>query len=149
MNRIANFSRGVIAKAPARTRRPRNEGKDAGYIAWLHTLPCCVSGVTDRIIAHHPTVARGRMGRKEDDATAVPLTEEMRSDQYPDALHKIGERKFWNRCGIDPFALADDLYTFYKLWGAAGLAGRELIRAHRDMGKVRVKLWLMVFEEKE
>lgn len=145
--RLAPLTRGPLPKAPEKNRRAKNEGKDPKYMAWLHELECCVTGRTTGLVAHHPTVARGRMGRKEDDATAVPVAEEYHSDQYATGLHR-GERRFWNRYGIDPTALADDLYAVFTTHGPAKAAGHEIIRMHRQMGQVRVRQGIKVFQEK-
>jgi hypothetical protein len=51
------------------------------------------------------------VGAKPDDAFCVPLCG--RDHQTgPEAQHKIGERAFWNKHGIDPFALALTLFVF-------------------------------------
>lgn len=149
--RIANIVEGPFFKEKTKrpkSRRPVHQGKDKGYLAFLHTLECCVTGTTGRLVAHHPTVGRGRMGRKEDDSTAVPVTEEYHSDQYPTGLHN-GERAFWNRWGIDPTALADDLYALYMAHGPdAKAAGHEVIRFHRQFGQMRVRNGIKIFDEK-
>ena len=145
--RLAPIVGDTLAKKPARRRRPLHQGKDPGYLAFLHTLECCVTGVKTDLEAHHPTVGRNRMGRKEDDATAVPLARCMHSDQYPDGLHR-GERAFWNRYGIDPESLAADLYALFLAYGAAPASGHRIIRAHRALGQVRKELGVKVFDEK-
>lgn len=146
--RIANVATGPFFKEKRpKSRRPQHQAKDKGYLAFLHTLECCVSGTTNNLNAHHPTVGRGRMGRKEDDSTAVPVAEEYHSDQYPTGLHR-GERAFWNRWGIDPTSLADDLYALYLAHGPAKAAGHEVIRFHREMGQMRVRNGIKVFDEK-
>lgn len=144
--RIKPISAPTLDKKLPRNKRPIIEGKDAQYLAWLHTLPCCVSLRWDHIHAHHPTVGRGRMGRKEDDATAIPLNEEYHLDQFEEGVHN-GEVAFWNRHGIDPTALADDLYACFK----AGLGRREavdIIDAHRALAHVRSRLQIKVFVDK-
>lgn len=136
-----------LDKRLPRNKRTKNEGKDAGYLAWLHVLPCCVSLQPHNIEAHHPTVGRGRMARKEDDATAVPIAADLHSDQYKTGLHR-GEAKFWNACGIDPTSLADDLYAAYKA-GAGPAQAIEIIYAHHGVAEVRKALGIKIFVEKK
>lgn len=68
--RVANFSTGPLPKAPAKRKIARRL-HDKPYLAFLHELPCCVSGVTNDVIAHHITIGRERMGVKEDDSLAL------------------------------------------------------------------------------
>ena len=50
------------------------EPKQARYLAWLHTLPCCRCGSAGPIEAHHEWAVGGRAyGQKEPDHQAVPL----------------------------------------------------------------------------
>lgn len=139
-----------LDKKQPRNKRPTNEGKDRGYLAWLHQLPCCVTlaedSPDDPLEAHHPTVGRGRAARKEDDATAVPVVRSHHKVEYPDGLHH-GEAKFWNRQGIDPTALADDLYAAYSD-GKPPAVGREIIDAHRAVAVVRRRYHIKIFQEK-
>ena len=145
--RLAPLPSETLTKKPARPMRGSRRGKDHKYLAFLHQLECCVTGVKSDLEAHHPTVNRNRMGRKADDATAVPLTRAMHSDQYPDGLHN-GERAFWNRHGIDPEALAQDLYALFEAHGPAIASGHKIVRAHRQMGQMRKEIGIKIFDEK-
>jgi len=144
--RIVPINKPSLDKRLPRHKRARNEGKDPVYLAWIHGLPCCVSGRRDRIEAHHPTVGRGRMARKADDSTAVPVNVEFHSDQYATGLHR-GETKFWNAHGVDPTSLADDLYAAFKA-GATFAHGAEIIDAHRALAIVRRSVGIRIFIEK-
>lgn len=70
--------------------------KDKGYLAWLHELPCCISGREGVQAAHVSTAApmMGHYGRgksqKAPDRWAIPLTPELHELQ-----HKHGEDNFW------------------------------------------------------
>lgn len=112
-------------KAPKRER-------DKDYLAWLHELPCCVTGVTNGVIAHHITIDRGRMGVKSDDSLALPLLHELH-DQHPGALHVIGERRFWNQHGINPFLLAFSLHISYTEYNKNHAFAKAIMKAHRDL----------------
>lgn len=143
MARIANFATGPLAKAPEK-RKAERRLRDPAYLAWLHELCCTVGGTKDDLIAHHVTVGRGRMGVKEDDSLAIPLSSRWHND-FPDSLHMLGERNFWTRWGIDPFPLARDLYSLFRL-GGSQRAGNEVLFAHRAMGSMRVRHAIKVFE---
>lgn len=69
------------------------------YMQFIRTRPCCVTGNTDNIVAHHVRVLRGGQGLaiKPTDYFCVPIeaTEHVR-------LHSIGEKTFWSEYSIDP-----------------------------------------------
>jgi hypothetical protein len=83
--------------------RRKNRKMDKEYLAYIHTLPCAVSGTgiryacRGRITAHHAGT-RGLM-QKADDRTAIPLCE-WHHQEGPDAIHKLG-KKFWKHHGLD------------------------------------------------
>lgn len=92
--------------------------KSKGYLAFLHSLPCCVSGERDVQAAHVSMAApqfahygRGK-GRKAPDRWALPL-----SAEEHDRQHKIGEERFWREAGINPHILA---LTLWGLWSDMG-----------------------------
>lgn len=143
--RIAPLSQGPIPKAPEKRNVPRRL-HDRAYLAYLHTLPCCVSGTTNDVIAHHITIGRGRMGVKEDDSLALPLSSQWHND-WPESLHAVGESAFWRRWRVEPFALAADLYALFKTHGAVETSGRALIAAHRSLAQRRVEIGVPLFLE--
>jgi hypothetical protein len=103
---------------PLRQRRPRQE--DRAFLAFVRTKPCCVCGAHPPVQAAHIRMAsaehgksEGGIGRKPDDRFATPLCSICHLDG-PDAQHKVGERKFWQRVGIDPFAVAMKLYAEFR-----------------------------------
>ena len=134
---------GTIRKAPERRKRI-DEGKDETYLRFVRSLPCVITGVTDGIEAHHLTVGRERMAKREDDSLALPLNTFMHNNGN-DALHHIGERNFWNRWGVNPFHLCQELFDYYTHKGADYRVAANLIKQHRDMGSARVALGAMVF----
>ena len=89
-----------------RERRPRQ--KDKHYLAWLHELPCVVTGhIGEGVQAAHIRFAdagAGKdltgMGRKPDDHWCLPLHWKEHTTQ-----HQMDERKYWERAGKDPLAL--------------------------------------------
>ncbi|MFK0273695.1 DUF968 domain-containing protein [Ensifer sp. NPDC090286] len=108
--RIANNNH--LDAAPAR--RP---AKKPAYLAFLHHLPCTVSGVYGVQAAHvsYPSLWHGAYGRgkgtKVPDRFALPL-----SPAEHDLQHscKLGsERDYWASKGIDPHELANALWGVY------------------------------------
>lgn len=146
--RLAPLADGPIEKV--RTRHSIDVGvHDPAYRLWARGLGCCVTGVTDEIEFHHITIGRNRMAKREDDTKGVPVHVTMHSDQYPTGLHN-GEAKFWNSYGISPFDLARDLYAAWEQYGrdASTPMGREILRAHREMGSARKRWGIKLFAEK-
>ena len=143
--RIANFSKGPLPKAPEK-RKVARRLHDRPYLAFLHTLPCCISGTTNDVIAHHITIGRGRMGVKEDDSLALPLSAQWHND-FPQSLHAVGEKNFWRRWGVDPFALASDLYGLFQQRGQAKREAFVLIAGHRALAQRRIEIGLKLFSE--
>lgn len=132
MGKIAVAKQYGIPKAPNFKKEARRE-KDKGYLAWLHELPCCVSGAYG-VIAHHIEIESYRMGVKTDDKLALPLREELHNI-HPGSLHMIGEANFWNQHGIDPFNLAFSLYKVYTDYHGNIDFAQAIIKAHRDLGR--------------
>lgn len=96
---------------PTPKARPAKRGP---YLAWLHTLPCVVTGRNDVQAAHlsyanawHGHYGRGR-STKAPDRFALPLCEEEHRRQ-----HSMSERDFWDSVGINPHELAN---TLFGLW---------------------------------
>lgn len=127
------------AEKSARPARPKAERKVVGhvnlkadrastkeplYLAYVRRLPCAVGpvGCVGPVEAAH--VRFGRPGepptglqRKPPDCRAVPLCSGHHRTN-PDAQHAGSERRFWERRGIDPHALADAHYATYRAEGA-------------------------------
>ena len=92
----------------------RSRTRDSEHMQRIRALPCLACGKTGCHAAHvnysdakHGTV--NAMGRKADDCLTVPLCPDCHLDG-PMAQHKGSERRFWDRLGIDPIAVALDLY---------------------------------------
>lgn len=98
-----------------RQRQPRVE--DKAFLAFVRARPCCVCGVFYPIQAahirnsspEHNKRATG-LGERPDDKWTVPLCVGCHLDA-PDSQHRVGERAFWSRVGVDPFAVAQRLYA--------------------------------------
>lgn len=91
-------------------------GRDADYLAMIRQLPCVKCGVEPCGVAAHLRMNSGAynkrqaMGRKPSVEWTTPLCNGCHTNDY-DAQHKIGEREFWHRLGINPFLLCQRLYA--------------------------------------
>lgn len=89
--------------------------QDADYLAWLHELPCCISGRRPVEAAHVSFAnlragATGRgMSQKASDRFALPLHADLHRI-LPEAQHNHNEQEWWDKRGIDPHYLALALY---------------------------------------
>ena len=55
------------------------------YLKWIRSLPCCVTGRTENIDAHHITfTGQSGMGTKPGDNYAIPLCREQHSLLHQD-----------------------------------------------------------------
>lgn len=108
-------------------KQPRQ--KNEAHLAYIRQLPCVVCGnniETEAAHVRYQELRAGKqmpgLGRKPDDAWAVPLCSQHHRDQ-----HTMDERKFWRVAGIDPLPVA----AF--LWIATGNheLGEQIVRAAR------------------
>ncbi len=85
--------------------------EDPAHLAFIRKLPSVISGRMPCEACHirsgNPVYRKKRTGgqQKPDDAWTLPLT----PDEHK-AQHDINEMVFWRNHGIDPFALALELY---------------------------------------
>ena len=101
-----------------RQREPRVECP--AFLAFVRRKPCCACGAPPPSQAAHIRFGNLELGKrptgiaeKPSDRWAVPLCADCHLDT-PGAQHNIGEKKFWARVGIDPFALASKLYAQFE-----------------------------------
>ena len=86
--------------------------KDDRHLAFIRTLPSVISGVYGVEACHlrygDPLYRKKHTGsaQKPDDCWVVPMTPAEHSDQ-----HSNNEAAWWKAQGIDPLALARDLYA--------------------------------------
>ena len=113
-----------IAPDPTPKAKP---SKSKGYLAWLHELPCCVSGQFGVHAAHLSFAApryghygRGK-GSKASDRWALPLAPAEHARQ-----HSMNEQDYWREVGIDPHLLA---LTIHGLWTDLGDGGQPFAQA--------------------
>lgn len=91
-------------------------GRDAAYLAKVRQLPCVKCGVEPCGVAAHLRMNSGlygkrqAMARKPDDSWTTPLCDGCHTNDR-DAQHRIGEREFWHRLGINPFLLCQRLHA--------------------------------------
>ena len=81
---------------------------DEPHLDFIRGLPCLACAGRGGV-AHHLTIGRNRAGRRAGDDQAVPMTSKCHND-FPQSLHMVGERKFWNSKGLDPRPVAKFLF---------------------------------------
>jgi hypothetical protein len=103
--------------APTQVQEPprRRPQKRSDYLAWVHTLPCCVTGRNDIQAAHlsfaspwHGHYGRAK-GTKAPDRFALPLCQAEHARQ-----HSMNERAYWDSVGINPHELANTLFGIFN-----------------------------------
>jgi hypothetical protein len=118
MSRIANFApMGSLLKGPKGSHKARRKrDMDPGHLTALRACPCVVCLRTPAEAAHirmgspeHGKPMTG-IGIRPDDRWCLSLCP-WHHRLAPDAQHKGSEREFYERHGIDPFALAVALYA--------------------------------------
>ena len=106
--------------------------EDNPHLVFIRKLPSVISGRTPceacHIRAGNPTYRKKRTGgqQKPDDAWTLPLTAEEHRQQ-----HDMSEMAFWKQHGIDPFALALQLYHVTGDVKAGSKIIRNAIRQRR------------------
>ncbi|QQM29341.1 DUF968 domain-containing protein [Martelella lutilitoris] len=93
--------------------------KSKGYLAFLHDLPCVVTGKYGVQAAHvsfinHDFAHHGRAKtRKASDIFALPLCPEEHDRQH---RHPEGEQGYWREVGINPHLLALKIWAEWSQW---------------------------------
>lgn len=113
-----------------RQRRPRVH--EPQFLAFTRNLPCCVCGWPNPSQAAHIRMANLELNKtaaggqeKPDDMWCVPLCGPILG-AYPAVIgchaeqHTMNERDFWERAGLDPFAIAAWNYAAYRSTAARG-----------------------------
>lgn len=92
----------------------KREGKDRGYLAWIHTIPCVAvsdySPCGGRVHAHH--AGEHGMSQKAPDRTAIPLCAS-HHQTGPHAVHRLG-REFWSFHRLDMAGVVEALNSLYE-----------------------------------
>ena len=95
---------------------------DPGYLAFLHTKPCCICGAHE-IEAAHIRIGFFGLGKKPDDRYATPLCAGHHREQ-----HSENETAFWSRYGRNPWDIAQRLYREYGGDGGKPRRKRTIIK---------------------
>jgi hypothetical protein len=108
--------------------------KNAGYLSWLHSLPCAATGVRGVQAAHisfaspwHAHTGRGK-GTKAPDLFALPLSPAEHTRQ-----HSMSEPAYWREIGIEPHQLAITLWAIYSMFDADEAAARAEARIYAGL----------------
>lgn len=109
---MAGFRIAHVQREEPPRRRP---AKKSDYLAWLHNLQCCVTGVNGVEAAHvsfpapwYAHYGRGK-GTKAPDLFALPVSPDEHRRQ-----HNQNEREYWAEKGIDPHLLGLTLWAIYS-----------------------------------
>ncbi len=109
--------------------------RDPEYLEWLRRLPCAVCGRRGVHAAHLRSGSRrygkpeSGIAKKPDDDWTTPLCAD---DHLNDdaAQHRGNELAFWERHGLDPFAIALALRRCFLMEDQA--AALEILRCSKD-----------------
>lgn len=104
-------------KAPKHKRRP--SGKSPTHLDLVRSLPCILSGrPAEAAHIRYADAAHGKTetgaGRKPDDRWTVPLAPELHR-LLKGCQHDSNERDWWAQFGIDPLAVAKQLWGKNRL----------------------------------
>lgn len=122
-----------------RQRDPRD--LESPYLKWVRLLPCVGCAVAGRHVspceAAHVKMGIASHGWREHglqershDRHAVGLCDRCHR-VGPTAQHNMGERKFWDRLGICPACLADELSRAYDAGESGGKVIWDFVRRAR------------------
>ena len=64
------------------------------YLSWVRSLPCCISGMRENIVAHHIISCGmgGGMGTKPSDLFTIPINAGVHSLFHADGLNEIDQK---------------------------------------------------------
>lgn len=111
-------------KAP-KHRRMKPSGKSPTHLDLIRQLPCLLSGrAAECCHVRYADSSHGKpdtgVGRKPDDKWTVPLAPELHR-MLKGCQHDSNEREWWRQFGIDPLAVAK------QLWGKTRLQMERVI----------------------
>ncbi|MBO0141455.1 DUF968 domain-containing protein [Agrobacterium sp. Ap1] len=129
-----------IAYIPREEPPKRRPAKRGNYLAWLHSLPCVVTGRNDVQAAHvsfaapwHGHYGRAR-GTKAPDRFALPVCASEHARQ-----HNMSESAFWDSVGINPHELANTLFGIWSDYDeqeATSRATSRILSGLADAGRL-------------
>lgn len=130
-----------VAHAATPPIEPRGRSKkDAGYLKWLHQLPCVLTGRYGVQAAHISYTAtrwgcygRGK-GTKVSDLFALPLNAESHALQHSGKLGS--EESFWAHYGIDPHELCVVLWAIYSQYEPEIATAKATARINQYLASV-------------
>ncbi len=139
----------LVRKMSLRQRQPR--AQDPKFLAYVRRQRCSACGAPPQVHAAHVRMSSPAhdkretgMSEKPDDRWAVPLCQGCHLDG-PQAQHRVGERVFWSRLGLDPFEVAlGQRRAFLALFpDARGMVDREPTKRARQSTRVArsPKIW--------
>ena len=105
-----------LVAAHARLKARHTRERAPTYLARVRILPCLACGLEPCGEAAHVRMQSGAfgkhggMGLRPDDRWAVPLCAGCHT-QDANSQHRVGEREFWARIGLNPLLVAERLYA--------------------------------------
>lgn len=102
-----------IAKAPLQHVRQPDPRTSRSHADFIRSLPCCCCGAPPRSEqAHIRTGTDGGMSLRPSDRYSVPLCPSChRTGPNPQHQTKLSEAEWWAEKGVDPYGLAEHLWT--------------------------------------
>lgn len=100
-----------IAREPVQHVRKPDTRTSRSHKNFIRSLPCCSCGKPPRSEqAHIRAGTDGGMSLRPSDRYSVPLCNACHLTG-PGAQHSVGELAFWAERGVDPYGLAEHLWT--------------------------------------
>jgi hypothetical protein len=91
--------------------------KSPTYLDWLRGLPCIIcrdNTTTEAAHVRYGDLEHGKrptgLGERPDDRWALPLCHRHHTDDQ----HRMSERAFWEKHGIDPIMLCMKLFRYWQ-----------------------------------
>jgi hypothetical protein len=109
-------NRHFIADVPAFKRLP-DETEQPEYLRWCHAHLFCVITMERAFDAHHSRRDEfGPIGTSNhDDRRIIPIVARLHRPGYPNSLHTLGERPFFDRHGIAYHSLSAMIWVSYDM----------------------------------
>lgn len=100
-----------IPRTPTQHEKKPDTRNVPRHLAFIRSLPCCVCGKAPRSeAAHIRNGTDGGMALNPSDRWVVPLCAACHRTG-PRAQHTVGEVTFWGDLEVDPYGLANTLWT--------------------------------------
>lgn len=108
-----------------------DETKQPDYLAWCHAHLFCVITLERVFDVHHLRSDEfGPIGTaNQDDRRIIPIVRRLHVASYPNSLHKLGERPFFDAHGIAYHSLSAMIWVAYDIGRDVAQAQQAIIGA--------------------